>query len=721
MIRHSYCRICPALCGIEVEVDEQRQRIVRVTGDPLHPLSQGFTCSKGRALTEDHNASDRLHSSLKRAQDGWQAIEHLQAIREIAERLTELIDRYGPRSVGVYIGTRGYEVMQLAGATAWLGGIGSPSLYSTYTIDQPGKDIARNLHGSWPAGLQDLASSDVVMFVGNNPVVSATASYIGMPVANARRALRAQRKAGLRIIVIDPRVTETAELADIHLRPIPGQDTTLLAGLIHIIIGNDLYDRDFVARHARGLEELRAAVAPFTPDLVAERCGVPADEVIAAARMFAGAKRGCAIGGTGINMAPHPILAEYLLLCLNTLCGRYMRAGDVVGNPGLLGPGRARQEGARAPRQPWGKGPQPRVRGLSTLYNQMPAAALSDEILMPGDGQLRALIVSGGNPVVALPDAEKAWRAFKNLDLLVALDVRMSQTAALSDYVIGCKMSLERTDVTLASDLRFPRPFAQYAPALVAAPGDLIEEWEFFWMLAQKMGTPWDLRQRIGMPVPIDVTGELSADSKPSTEMLWELLCGGSSIPLAELERHPHGYAPELTPVTIEPGQSTKPNRLELADISMLAELGDVRREPQASPGFPYRLVSRRLSRFHNSWGQTLPKNRERYGGNPLRMHPEDMAREHLSDEDTVRITSSRGSVVATAVAESSLRPGVVAMAHCWGSEQDESELGPLGANTNRLVDNSRGSSQIIGMAVQSAIPVRVAQLGSGSPEEPKT
>jgi anaerobic selenocysteine-containing dehydrogenase len=480
-----------------------------------------------------------------------------------------------------------------------------------------------------------------------------------------------------------------------------------------------LVDADFVARHTNGFETLKKAVEPYTTEAVERRAGIPADQLVAAARMFGAARRGCAIGGTGINMSPHPVLSEYLLLCLNSVCGRYMRAGDVVANPGLLGPPRAPREGVRGPRSVWGHGEQPRVRQLSTLYNQMPAAALSDEILTPGDGQLRALIVSGGNPLVALPDLTKTLDAFQRLDLLVSLDVRLTQTARLADYVIGCKMSLERTDVTLASDLRFPRPFAQYAPALVKAADELVEEWEFFWGLARAMGTSWDLRQRIGMPIPINVTdarSDIDTD-RPTTESLWEVLCGNSRIPLTELRRHVHGFAPELPPVTILPADDSS-DRLELAERSMISELRQVAaipQDPAEDNSWPFRLISRRLSRFHNSWGQTLPQYRRRFGGNPLRMHPADMAAVGIAEGDLAKITSARGQITAVVSAERGLKRGVASMAHCWGPEETDDAVG-LGANTGALVANDGPISQIVGMARQSAIPVSIERVGSVDP-----
>lgn len=703
----SYCRICPALCGILVEVDDGR--VVAVRGDREHPLSKGYTCPKGRLLPDEHNAPDRLRSSLKRNPSGdFASIDSQRAITEVAERLSAIVDRCGPRSVALYVGTRGYEILQLAAATAWLDGIGSPSFYSTYTIDQPGKDLARAIHGSWPAGFQDVSTSDVVMLVGNNPLVSGFAAYTGFPVTNPRVELAARRRSGQKLIVIDPRRTETAAHADLHLQPLPGHDPEILAAMVRVVIDEGRFDADFVRRWATRVDELRVAVEPFTPERAARAADVDAADIVHAARLFADGPRGCAIGGTGPNMAPHPILTEYLLLCLNTLCGRYRRAGEVVPNPGVLTPGRSVVEGARGPRSIWGAGPQPRVRGLASVYGQMPSSALADEILEPGDGQIRALVVSGGNPLVALPDHQKAQRALRSLDLLVTLDVRMSQTAEISDYVIACALSLEKCDATVASDLRFPRPFAQFTPAAVPPPGDVIEEWEFFWGLARAMGTPWDLNRRIGMPIPVDAVG-MNIGRKPTSADLWAMLCSGARVPLEEVQRHPHGLAPDLDPVVIGPCDPRNEDRLQLADPTMLDELRAIASELGSANEKPrFLLVSRRMWQFHNSWGQNIDRLREAHAPSPAHMNPADLVDLGVESGDVVSIASSHGELQAVAVAASDVRRGVVSMPHCWGSVDGADDPLGAGACTNRLVDSESDLSAIVGMARQSAIPVEV-------------
>jgi anaerobic selenocysteine-containing dehydrogenase len=727
----SYCRICPALCGVLVELDGDR--IVAVRGDRQHTLSQGYTCPKGRALPDEHEAPDRLRGSLRRtadpAGDGFAPVSSDEAIAEIAQRLRAIVDEHGPRAVGLYVGTRGYEVLQLAAATAWLDGIGSPSLYSTYTIDQPGKDLARAIHGSWPAGFHDVSTSDVLMLVGNNPLVSGYSPYVAFPVANPRVALQDAKRRGLSLIVIDPRRTETAAFADLHLQPLPGHDSEILAAMIKVIIAEDRFDHAFVARWATGFDALREAVRPFDPERVAAAARIAAADIVEAARRFATGPRGCAVGGTGPNMSPHPVLAEYLMLGLNTLCGRYRRAGETIPNPGVLSAGRALEAGVRSPRRIWGSGPQPRVRGLSTMYGQMPASALADEILEPGEGRIRALVVSGGNPLVALPDHQRARRALRSLDLLVCLDVRMTQTVRLADYAIGCRLSLEKMDTTLASDLRFPEPFAQWTPAVREPAFDVIEEWEFFWGLARAMGTPWDLQRRIGLPIPIDATGALPEGRKPTALEIWELLCSQAKVPLAEVARHPHGLAPDLAPVIVLPERPDNEDRLQLADTLMLAELAelgglaDTERSADvdrldggagtfegARPGarYPFLLSSRRMWEFHNSWGHDIARLRGELPASPAFVHPDDLAELGVESGSAVTITSAHGTIETTALAAADVRRGVISMPHCWGSSGTDDDPQITGACTNDLVDATTDLSQIVGMARQSAIPVDV-------------
>ena len=698
------CRFCHAYCGIRVDVEDGR--VLAVHGDPDHAVSRGFTCEKGRNLPAQHRHPDRLRGTLRRGSGrgkdgGFAEIPSEQAMDEVALRLEAIIEEHGPRSVALYNGTKSWANVGFALALSWLEGIGSPSFYTTVTVDQPAKSMAGALHGYWQGGLQPISSSDVVLFVGTNPLTSFLVEGVKLPCPDSLRYLRDEVRRGLQPIVIDPRRTETAQHAAIHLPVRPGEDPTLLAGMVRLIIDEELYDRGFVAQHASRLAELRAAVEPFDLGYVEQRAGVPTDDVAAAARLFARGPRGSAVAGTGPNMAPHPLSTEMLVCALNTLCGRYGRAGEPVNHAGVLGAPYQPREGALPPREFWGYLPQPRVRGLRTLNWEQPSAGLADEILTPGDGQVRALICNGGNPAVSFPGQAKVRAALESLELLVCTDTILSPTAQLADYVFGAKLSLEKPDYTRHLEWYFPTPFAQYTPAIVEAEGDVIDEWELFWGLAHRMRVPLFLG-RAPLGPPVSEPRAVDIDTKPTTDELMEIEAADARVPLAEVKRHPSGKVFDEARMTIDP-PNEHAARFDLAPPLFLDDLALVASDPQ--PDGPdeegFLLTSRRLRQVFNSTGVHLDALRSKGPGNPAYLHPDDLAALALTDGDAVEITSAHGSVVGIARADDALRRGVVSMAHAWDS-------GNGGACTNALIADDVDFEPLVGQCRQSALPVRI-------------
>lgn len=695
------CRFCHAYCGIRVDVEDNR--VVAVHGDRDHPISRGFTCEKGRALPAQHHHPDRIRGTLRRtsakgADGGFEAIPSEQAMDEVALRLEGIVAEHGPRAGALYNGTKSWSNVGFALALSWLEGIGSPSFYTTVTIDQPAKSMAGALHGYWQGGLQPISTSDVVLFVGTNPLQSFLVEGVKLPCPDSLRYLREQVQRGLRAIVIDPRRTETAQHAALHLAVRPGEDPTLLAGMVRVIIDEELYDHGFVAQHASRLAELRAAVEPFDLAYVEERAGVAAGDVVAAARMFAAGPRGSAVAGTGPNMAPHPLSTEMLVCALNTLCGRYGRAGEPVNHAGVLGAPYQPREGALAPREFWGYLPQPRVRGLRTLNWEQPSAGLADEILTPGDGQIRALICNGGNPAVSFPGQPKIVEALRSLDLLVCTDTILSPTARLADYVFGVKLSLEKPDYTRHLEWYFPEPFAQYTRAVLDAEGDVIDEWELFWGLAHRMRVPLFLgRAPLGPPVasprPVDI------DAKPTTDDLMEIEAADARVPLAAVKPYPSGHVFDEARVTIEP-PNEHAARFDLAPPLFVDDLAAVATEPVPVPD-GFLLTSRRLRQVFNSTGSHLDALVARGPGNPAYLHPDDLASLGLADGDAVEITSAHGTIEAHVRADADLRRGVVSMAHAW-----------VDACTNALVADDVDFEPLVGQCRQSALPVRIRAVG---------
>ena len=389
--KKTFCRFCHANCAIEVDIDADRA--VAVRGDVSDPLFGGYTCMKGRELPAQANHRERLRNALRRLADGsFTVLPSSVALDEIAARLSAIRDAHGPRSIATYCGTYGF--MNSAALPVALGfhqGLGSPSFYTSITIDQPAKVYLGSRVGTWLGGPQPFSSADVSMLVGNNPLTSHYAWQGSVPPFSPSRRLRDAKARGLRLICVDPRRTMVARLADIHLQVRPGEDATLLGGMLKVILDEGLVDREFCERHVTGLPELHHSIADFTPQYVARRADVPVADLLAAARLFARGPRGVATTGTGAEMATRGSLTEHFVQALNIVCGRFCRAGEVAPYPRVLSAATPRKAQVQPPAPLWGEGfARSRVRGLTQIGFEMPTAALADEILTPGDGQVRA-------------------------------------------------------------------------------------------------------------------------------------------------------------------------------------------------------------------------------------------------------------------------------------------------------------------------------------------
>lgn len=713
--KKSFCRFCHVFCGMEVDVDVEKNRVLAVRGDPDNAVSGGYTCLKGRAEVERLYHPDRLLSSKKRVGELCIDIAAETALDEIGAKLRAIIDQHGPRSVAVYVGDAGHR-MSAAGPwfmRKWLDALGSPGLYTSYTVDSPSLSIAghRFFGAPVPLGVFDIDHADVAMLIATNPVVS---HLFSIPQSNPSKRLRNAQTRGMKLIVIDPRRCDVARQADIHLQVKPGEDPTLLAGIIKIILDRKLYDREYVEKYVSGLNELHEAVKDFDLDYVSRRTQVPADLIVKAAVMFATAKRGAAQSGTGLAMATHQNLACQLVPTLNALCGRYDRQGGLTRNPGVLSP--PLPENPQPIPMPLFPGPEARIRGLKGISNwlgvlEMPSNTLADEILQPGEGQIRALIVNGGNPVLVFPDEEATVRAMKSVDLLVVTDLFMSATAKFAHYVLATKHPFERSDVPKLMDPLFPIPFSQYTPALVRASGDLMEEWEIFWGLAHRLG------------IRLDIPG-ISMEHKPTAYQMLEGLTAGSRIPLSEVRKYPGGHvfgAPEVSVGGIIPNMiGHADHKMAAGHPEVIAELREVRAEPvfdnggyEPTESFAYRMITYRMPEVYCTQGQNLPSLRKKKSYNPVLMNPQDVDALHVKDGDTVVVDSGYGTVEGIVEGTADLARGVIALAHGWGDPSDSGELRDTGSNVQRLIPDDQRFNALTGLALMSAVPVNVHPAAS--------
>ena len=717
----SVCRFCHAGCAILVDIEHRdgQDRAVRVRGDRENPVYRGFTCEKGRQLPEQHTHPDRLLHSMRKRSDGThEPIASDAVIREIADRLRDIIDAHGPRSVAIYTGTAGSRNPAARPMlNALMDAIGSPMRFDSNTIDQPGKAVAQALLGMWGAPPQDFDSADVTLLIGINPFVSMAG---GLPMPDPMRRVREAQARGMRLLVVDPRRTETAAAADLHLQPRPGEDIAIVSGMLRVILTEGLADEDFCAAHVDGVASLAQAVDPFTPDHVAARADIDAADLVEFARVFASAGRGVAVSGTGPSFTGRgSTLVEYLVMALNTVCGRYLRAGEQVWNPSVLTAPVAHRAQAIAPWPAHSYGERMRARDLGEAACGLPTAALADEILWNGEGRVRALICLGGNPVAAWPDHERTWQAMHALDLLVTCDIKMSATAKAAHYVVAPRLTLEMPGSTYVSEIMYhyavgfglPVPYAQYTPAIVDPPAgsDLLEEWRLFWGIAQRLGLQLQLRPNF--PESTDEPWRFDPDAPPTLEELIAFLYKHSRVPLDVVKRHPRGAVFDSEPVIVEPAEPDYEGRLDVGNAEMLAELADTRRSwwPD-DPAFPYRLVCRRHVGALNSSGRDLPRMQQA-PYNPAFLHPDDLVTLGLEPGDAIELRSTTGVLRTVVAADATLRRGLVSITHAYG-DVPGSELGfqVTGSNANLLVRSDANHDRITGMPQLSNIPVAVTR-----------
>ncbi len=700
--KKTYCSICSAFCGFEADVENNT--IIDFRPDKTHPLSQGFSCSKGRQFPHLLNDKNRLTHSAKRINSKLNPLPPEQALDEIAEQLHAIREQHGPESIAIFSGNG----VQFKGATvpifrAFLQGLGSHNLFSTMTIDQPAKIIAVGRHGIWAGGAQSFDSADVAVLIGNNVVVSSLNQLSGPPGWRPG-SIKEAKKRGLKLIVIDPRFTETAQLADLYLPIKPGEDAVLLAGMIKLIVDKNLHDAEFCQQYVEGFDELMQAIEPYTLDYVAGRTGIDPALIEQAATLFGNAKRGCVSSGTGPDMGPHPNLSEHLICSINTICGRHNRAGDKV-STSLLTPNIPPMEAV----VPWDFLPdlinpktntrRSRVADAGQVYQEMPSSTLADEILTPGQGQVRALIVIGGNPVMSLPDREKMTRALGELDLLVTIEVRHTDTSDLADYVLPASYGLERPEMTSYADFIFDKPFHQYADKVVDAPGEASEEWLYMVELARRLGTT----------IPL-AGGALDLDNDDYLAMMQKVYpSDATKIPLVDIAANDGGKVyEEFAAMEVTPAFEGMDDKLRLMPAGVAEEFAALAKAQKraADSQRQHMLICRRNKYVYNSMCHELPHSVK---DNPAHMHPDDIAALGVQAGDIVVLDSEYGRIDAIVAADSGLRRGVISSSHNFGGKTNSQDT-PRFASVADLLSMDHSNDSYARMPIMTAIPVAVAK-----------
>lgn len=702
------CTLCEAACGIVVDVEAGR--VAGVRGDPDDPISRGYVCPKVVGMQDLHEDPDRLRRPLVREglarefrEASWE-----EALTFAADGLRRVRQSHGPDAVAVYQGNPTAHnlglmtVGQLAFRT-----LGTKNLYSASSADQvPHMRASHEMFGHvlfMP--VPDIDRTDHWLVVGANPLVS-NGSIMTAP--DVKRRIAALKARGGKLVVVDPRRTETAKAADRHVFLRPGSDALFFFALIHVVFEEKLTRR--LGPHLAGVNELRDLAKRFSPERVSGATGVGPEELRTLARDFAHANRAACYVRVGTCHQEHGTLASWLAYALAAITGNLDREGGLMWTlpaadvvriadiAGLNGHGKFRS----------------RVRKLEETGGELPVAVLAEEIETPGPGQIRALVTSAGNPVLSAPNGPRIDRALGTLEHMVSIDSYLNETTRHANVILPPCSSLERAHYDLALSAFAVENTAKWVDPPLARDDDAKDDAEIITELALRLRLAKEPRGPLDAVRRLLVRASRRLDPEAIVDFALRIgpygtFRGGLSV--ASLRKQPHGV--RLGPLVPRlPGMlRTASKRVELAPPAFALEVHALEAS-LASPVPPLVLVGRRHLRSNNSWlhnSQRLVKGPARC---TLLVHPEDAKRHGVSDGERARVTSARGSLEATVAVSDEMMPGVVSLPHGWGHDRSGTRMGVAGANAgvsiNDITDELR-VDRLTGNAAFSAVPVSIA------------
>lgn len=713
--RTTYCRICEALCGLTVDVESGRATAIRP--DPEHVASRGFACVKGTKFLDVHRDPDRLRHPLRKVDGRWERTTWDEANARIGSELSRIRRKYGPHAIGLYFGNpTAFSMASPIASQGFVRGLGTRNVFSAGSQDCNEKfAVARRMYGSsLLQPIPDFASNRFLLLLGTNPAVSQM-SFVHAP--RPMDKLRAITERGGRVVVLDPRRTETASAPHVEHHFIrPDTDAFLLAAIAKRVVDRGFIDRSVVDRHTRGFDALAAAVRGVDVAGVARITGVDEALIDDLAQALATTEGAAIHVSTGVSQGSGGLVAFYLAQALMAITGNLDRRGGVLVGEHLL------------PLDAWlshtdfdDSPHRSRIGGFEPVMGTLPATILADEILTPGEGQIRALIVVAGNPLLSCANPDRLAEAFGQLELLVSIDLYRNETAEIGTDALPALDFLERPDFPFAFLALQPEPYLQWTDAVTEPLGESRDELRVFVDLCRKskirfFGVP-------GLAEALEAARRIASHPMaPGVDLMLRRI----GLDLKTLRAAPHG----LQRKPLQPGTFlgkrvlTRDRRVDLAPpalVEALRELGSAVRERAASVDGQESLLlfSKREKTSHNSWMHNvrgLVKGPR--GTNYAYLNPGDAERRGITDGDRVSVTSDAGTIVLPARLDPDVMPGAIAIPHGWGHEGAVSlqvARGTSGQNVNRLAaDGVTATERVSGMTRLIGIPVRVSKPAPG-------
>jgi anaerobic selenocysteine-containing dehydrogenase len=711
------CSICEAICGIEITVEGSGRLDIR--GDKDDPFSRGYICPKAVALQDLHYDKDRLKHPVRRTRDGWQRISWNEAFDEVAQNLKRINAKYGRNSIATYLGNPTvHNHATLLFVPGFIRSLRTRNRFSATSVDQ----LAHHVAGYLMFGHQlllpvpDLDRTQFFLILGANPAVS-NGSLMTAP--GVTRRLKELRERGGKVVVVDPRYTETARLADQHLFIRPGTDVLLLIALLHVVFDEGLTRLGRLASFTKGVETVAQIVAAFPPERVAPLTGIDAAQIRQLAREFAATEPAVCYGRIGVSTQEFGGVCQWLINVLNIVTGNFDRAGGAMFTLPAFDPISAPE--SLAPRGSFARW-HSRVRKLPEFSGELPVVALAEEISTEGPGQVKAFVTVAGNPVLSTPNGRELDHALASLEFMVSIDFYINETTSHAHVILPPTSPLERGHYDLALHLLAVRNTAKFSPPMFQPDEDTRHDWEILLELETRMkhdGLVGNLRRKLVRQF-LNPERMLDAGLRfgPYGARVNQLSKG---LTLRRLKKDVHG-------IDFGPLRGCLPARLRTADkfieLAPGALVRDVERvkskffdtPPQQANGHLL-LIGRRQLRSNNSW---MHNSERLVKGNPakpactLLMNTADAAHRNLNNGQKVLVRSDAGSIVVPVEVSEEMMPGVVSIPHGWGHSRAGNQLEVArqyaGESINDLT-HTGAIDALCGTAAFSGTPVLVDTL----------
>ncbi len=707
-IHHRACNLCEAICGLEITVENER--ITSIKGDKNDPLSKGHICPKAVALQDIYNDPDRLKQPVKKTKDGWQQISWEQAFDEVISAIKSTQKNYGNDAVAIYQGNPTVHNMEaMLYGPSFYRSLRTSNHYSATSVDQlPEQLVSLKMFGhSLMIPLADLDRTDFIIIIGANPVVS-NGSMMTAP--GVKKRLKSIQQRGGKVVVIDPRKTETAKMADQHLFITPGTDALLLLAMLQVVYDEKLGTLGSVADFVKNFEDIESLVKQYTPESVEKITGIEASHIRQLVRDFCGTPKATCYGRIGVSTHEFGTLTQWLIVVFNIITGKLdIEGGMMFSKPAI---------DVMKKRSAKSKGfadKHTRVSGLPNFSGEFPVAALAEEIMTEGSGQIKTLITHAGNPILSTPNGRQLESAFKSLDFMASIDFYINETTHLANIILPPLSILERPHYDLVFHSLAIQNTTTFSEPVFKAPKNTRSTADIYLELIWRFNTKDSYSKLMGWIKKI-VVQKLGSEWIINRMLKRGFYGKSHGLTINKLKNNPSGIDLGALKPSLPKRLFTEDKKIDLAPEIFIEDMKRLenfisRTESQKNSAFDFLLIGRRDPRTNNSWlhnSHRMVKGKNRC---TVLIHPEDAEKISITDGDEVVVQSRVGKLNIIASITDEMMPGVISIPHGWGHENPNIELSiakdHVGVNVNLLTDE-KFIDQCSGNAALNGVPVAV-------------